>query len=125
MIAAGRHLFLIGGKGESEYALMYSCELRRDPPPMWSVVTVRPDSDTVSNVDGLTDESGLFQTQRISVMGIVFDAKERRIVTVFGQTMRNPTPIHILSIGASLSVINLQSDLLKSLSFEREGFPTM
>jgi hypothetical protein len=124
MVAVGRRLFLIGGKGTSEYSLMYTCDLRRFPLPTWSVLTLQPDNDTVRALDGSVDAQGLFQSQRLSSMGVVFDDKGRRIVTLLGRPMLDPTPIHVFSIGSSLGVVNLQNDLLNSLAFDVEMAPS-
>jgi hypothetical protein len=115
LVATNKRLFLVGGKAENEFSLLYACDLRA---MRWFVCTVMPDGVTVKKEDGQVDHSGLFQVPRVASVGMAYDERRRRIVTFLGRPLVDPTPVNVFDISLPLGVMNLQDDVRETLKLD-------
>jgi hypothetical protein len=114
MVAVEDRLFLVGGKGEGDFSLVYGCDVRQ---LVWSVFDIVPDFHTVAIADGRISPDGFFQIPRLASMGIVYDQKGRRIVSFLGRPMDSPTAIHVFHMEDALAIIHLQSDMVDAFNW--------
>ena len=115
MAAVDHYLFLIGGKAPSGYTLIYTCDVYK---MQWFVFYAQPDMVTVNSLDGRTDGDGNFLVPRLASMGLVYSKKLRRIVSLLGRPMVDPTPVHVFEVGKAYSVIHMQHDMEEMLRLD-------
>lgn len=113
MIQAGPIFLLIGGRSNEKYSYVYAYHIERQH---WMIFHIAPDGETVSTQDGNVDENGLFQLPRPVSTSLVYQESERTVYGFLGQPLKNPPPIFMLNVGASIANINLQDDMLKMLN---------
>jgi hypothetical protein len=112
MVRIGKYLFFFGGRANSEWTLMYACDLHK---MWWFIFHIEPDGETVSVADGSVSDIGLFMLPRIHSFGMCYVHEKRQIVAFLGYPEKDPPPIFVVSCGEALSVINLRDDLIDAL----------
>lgn len=108
---ADRYLFACGGLKDSPYTYAYGLDIERQ---FWFVLSVEPDQETVSIVDGCV-KNGMFQLPRQHSGAMAYSPHQRSIISVMGSGFVDPAPVHILRIGDALTIIHLMGDMLNML----------
>lgn len=114
MVKADRYLFFFGGKGSSEWALMYAHDIERR---WWFIFHLIPDGRSVNIRDGIFSDIGLFMVPRIHFFSMVYEDQKREIIAFLGQPEKNPPPVVIISIGEALGSLHLREDMLQMLKY--------
>ncbi|OHS98207.1 Kelch motif family protein [Tritrichomonas foetus] len=117
MVAIDRYLFFFGGKANSNWTLMYACDITR---LWWFVFHVMPDGETVSIADGSVSEMGLFMLPRIHSFAVSYVRQARKIVAFLGHPEKDPPPLFTVSVGDALSIIHIREDMRDLLTYTTE-----
>jgi hypothetical protein len=112
MVRIGNYLFFFGGRANTEWTLMYACDLKR---MWWFVFHVMPDGDTVSVTDGSISDVGLFMLPRIHSFGMCYVKETRQIMAFLGHPEKDPPALFIVAVGEAFSIISLREDMLAML----------
>lgn len=116
MVSVGKYVFFFGGKGTTNWTLMYACDTVR---MWWFVFHIMPDGETVSVADGSISDLGLFMLPRIHSFGVCYVKEKRQIVAFLGHPEKDPPPLFVVSIGEAMGVINLRDDMIDVLNIDR------
>lgn len=108
-------LMFIGGKASSQSTLIYALNLDSF---RWFIFHIFPDGSTVSAIDGIINDLGLFMLPRIHSVGAIYEEKNREIIAFLGYPLSEPSKLFILSVGEALSLLHLRSDMLQTLQYE-------
>jgi hypothetical protein len=113
MIAIDHFLILFGGRSDTDWTVMFACDLTK---MSWFVFHIVPDGETVSIQDGSVNENGTFMLPRIHSFGMCFVKQTRQIIAFLGHPMKEHPPLFTFSCGEALSVIHLEGDMLSALN---------
>lgn len=107
----GEYLLVFGGEKESPYTYIYALDVAREA---WFPFCVMPDGETVTLTDG-NIKSGFFQLPRQHSSSVVYSLRTRSVVTVMGNKLLEPPPIHMIAMGRAMGVLHLKDDMLDML----------
>lgn len=110
-------LMFIGGKASSQSTLIYAINLNSF---RWFIFHIFPDGTTVSAIDGIINELGLFMLPRIHSVGAIYEQKSREIIAFLGYPPNVPSTLFILSVGDALSLLHLRTDMLQTIRDEND-----
>lgn len=117
MVAVDKYVFFFGGKANSNWTLMYACDVER---MWWFVFHIQPDGESVSYTDGTITDMGLFMLPRIHSFGVCYVNETREIIAFLGHPEKDPPPLFIVSIGDAMGVVHMREDMVKALSRGKE-----
>lgn len=117
MVAVDKYVFFFGGKANSNWTLMYACDVEK---MWWFVFHVMPDGESVSIADGTVTDLGLFMLPRVHSFGVCYTRETREITAFLGHPEKDPPPLFIVSVGEALGVINLREDMVDALKFGKD-----
>ncbi|OHT14071.1 Kelch motif family protein [Tritrichomonas foetus] len=121
MVAADRYIFFFGGKANTSWTFLYACDASRKEKMSWFVFDMKPDGETVKTEDGHISDLGLFMLPRLHSFSAAYSQTKKALVGFFGYPQLEPPPIHMISIGEAISVLNQQDDLVKALKVTGEA----
>jgi len=110
LIGADEFIFLIGGESTSQFMHIYAYDVKKR---WWFAFHVRPDSQTLSLMDGYVNEIGLFMLPREFSSSLVYREQTRELVSVMGSRIMSPQPIFKIEIGTALGVLHLRNDMFE------------
>ena len=105
-------VFFFGGKSNSQWTLIYACDLTKR---WWFVFHVMPDGESVSVSDGSVSDIGLFMLPRLNSFSLVYNEPRRELVATLGEPHNDPPQLFLVQIGEALSVIHMRDDLIDVL----------
>jgi hypothetical protein len=117
MVRIGKYAFFFGGRANSNWTLMYACDLSA---MWWFVFHVMADGETVSVTDGSLSDIGLFMLPRIHSFSMCYVSETRQIVALLGHPEKDPPPLFLVSVGEAMAVVNLRDDMLEMLKIGRK-----
>jgi hypothetical protein len=109
LVVVEKYMFFFGGKAESQWGLVYACDLER---MWWFLLHIAPDESTVTYADGKVDSIGLFMLPRMHSFCMCYVKGRREIVSFMGTPLKDPPPLNVIAIGKALSAIHMREDMM-------------
>lgn len=117
LVKFDNYLMFIGGKAATPSTLIYAINLESY---RWFVFHILPDGLTVSAVDGIINDLGLFMLPRIYSIGAIYQEEGREIIAFLGYPTQEPSNLFVLNVGEALALLHLRSDMLQTLKPEAQ-----
>lgn len=112
MLVVDHFALFFGGKANSQYALLYACDLEINT---WFVFYILPDGDTVTMADGMISEIGMFLIPRVSHFSFVYEKSTQDIIITLGEPMDSPPPLSVIHISHALAHLRHRDDMTSIL----------
>lgn len=108
LVSADEYIFVIGGEETYPYMYLFALDVKRK---WWFAFHVRPDQQTLVLDDGIISKTGHFMMPREHSASVVYSNHDRNLICTMGSRFINPAPVFAISIGDSLGVLHLRSDM--------------
>ncbi|EAY14551.1 Kelch motif family protein [Trichomonas vaginalis G3] len=116
MCSVDNYLFYFGGKYDENYSNVYVYDVERNT---FFILPIAPDDETVSLADGEVNSEGYLMLPRRHSFTLFYNDKRRQMMACLGLPEQDVVNINVLSISDALSVIHLQSDLVRMFDVKK------